>query len=129
MHEASAAGGLAPIHDERGVVVTLRDAFKGTTLTPAGETTLKELGRVLAAHPGFAVQVVLHDASTPTPQESHADAERADASVKAIASEAGTSANVKAETVGARSPIVDPSDARHRARNARMDVVFVTPGS
>lgn len=127
--ELSATGAWAPIHDERGVVVTLRDAFKGTALTPAADTKLKELGRVLAAHPGFAVQVVIHDASQPSAQESTADAQRADASVKAIASGAGSSDKVKAEMAGARSPLVDPSDARHRARNARMDVVFVTPGS
>ncbi len=127
--ELSATGVWAPTHDERGVVVTLRDAFKGPALTPAADTKLKELGRVLAAHPGFAVQVVLHDASPPTATESATDAQRAEASVKAIASGAGSAEKVKAEIAGARSPIVDPSDARHRARNARLDVVFVTPGS
>ncbi|MEO6572496.1 MAG: hypothetical protein ABIP89_01565 [Polyangiaceae bacterium] len=127
--ELSATGAWAPTHDERGVVVTLRDAFKGAALTPAADTKLKELGRVLAAHPGFAVQVVLHDAAPPTAQETATDAQRAEASVKAIASGAGSADKVKAEIAGARSPIVDPSDTRHRARNARMDVVFVTPGS
>ena len=35
--ELSAAGSLAPSRDDRGVVVTLRDVFRGEALTPAGE--------------------------------------------------------------------------------------------
>jgi hypothetical protein len=35
----------------------------------------------------------------------------------------------RAALVGARAPVVDPDDAAHRARNARLEVVFVAPGS
>jgi flagellar motor protein MotB len=127
--ELSASGGWDPSRDERGVVVTLREAFKGTTLTQEAETKLKELGRIAGAHPTFGVQIVVHDAAAPSAAEEKADAQRADAAVKAIVAGGAPSAKVRGETAGARSPIVDPSDAAHRARNARVEIVFVAPSN
>jgi flagellar motor protein MotB len=127
--ELSAAGGWEPSRDERGVVVTLRDAFNGVTLLPDADKKLQELGRVAAAHVTFAVQVVVHDATPPNAHETASDAQRADAAVAAILSGGAPAARVKAETAGARAPVVDPSDARHRGRNARLEVVFVNEGS
>jgi outer membrane protein OmpA-like peptidoglycan-associated protein len=57
------------------------------------------------------------------------DKQRAELAAKTLAAAAGTTDKVKAEVAGARAPIVDPSDAKNRARNARLDVVFVTPGN
>jgi flagellar motor protein MotB len=128
--EVSAAGPeWAPARDERGVVVTLRGAFKGNALVPDVEAKLKELGRVAAAHPAFGVQVVVHDAQAPTPQEKAADQQRADACVKALVAGGANATRVRADLAGARAPVVDPNDAAHRARNARVEVVFVAPGS
>lgn len=124
--ELSAAGGWDPVRDERGVVVTLRDAFHGDALTKEAEARLKELGRVLAAHPGDAAQVVVHDAVAPSKTEEAADQRRAEAAAKALSDAAGANAKVKAFAAGARAPIVDPSDAA-RGRNARLEVVLVTP--
>ncbi|WP_394828362.1 hypothetical protein [Pendulispora albinea] len=125
--ELSAAGSWSPVRDERGVVVTLRDTFsKSSGLTADGEAKLKELGRVLGAHPGVAVQVVVHDAAAPSAQEAVLDKQRADNAAKALAS-AANSTRVHGETAGSRAPLVDPSDAKLRARNARLDIVFVTP--
>ncbi len=126
--ELSAAG-WEPGRDERGVVATLRGAFKGQKLSPEGETKLKELGRVAAAHPGFALQVVLHDdaASPSFAQERAFNPERADACVKALAAGGAAPARVRAEIAGTRSPVVDPKDTAHRSRNARVEVVFVAP--
>lgn len=126
LSELSATGKWTPSRDERGVVVTLRDLFSGTTLTSEGAAKIAELGRVLAAHPGVAAQVVVHDAAQPSTKDAAADKERADAVAKAIGSSAGSAAKVRADLAGARAPLVDPSDAKHRARNARVDVVFVT---
>jgi flagellar motor protein MotB len=119
--ELSASGDWDPVRDERGVVVTLRGAFRGAELSDDGRTRLLTLGQVAAAHPGFAVQVVVHAAS---PQPS-LDAQRAEVTVKALVSAGTQSARVKAEQAGARVPVVDPSDASGRARNERLDVVFV----
>jgi flagellar motor protein MotB len=124
--ELSASGGLDPSRDERGVVVSLRELFEGTKVSAKGQEKLAELGRVAAAHPDVGVQVVVHDATAPSKAEAAADAERADAVVKALVAAGAKAERVKGEAVGVRAPVVDPGDAAHRARNARVDVVFVT---
>jgi flagellar motor protein MotB len=124
LSELSASGGWDPTRDERGVVVTLRGTFKGSTLTDEGETKLESLGRVAAAHPGFGVQVVVHDALPPATKDD-GDARRADAAVKALVTGGAAAPHIKAELAGARAPTVDPGDARLRPRNERIDVVFV----
>jgi len=122
-------GDVAPARDERGVVVTLRSVFRGERLTPEGESSLKDLGRVAAAHPAFAVQVVLHDAQTPSASEAAANQKRGEAVAKALVDGGAPAAKVKVEQAGARAPVVDPKDARHRERNARVEIVFVGGGS
>ena len=125
--ELSASGGLDPSRDERGVVVSLRDLFEAKNALGAhGQERLAELGRVAGAHPDVGVQVVVHDANTPSKAEADADLERADVVVKALVAAGAKGDRVKGEAVGAKAPIVDPGDAAHRARNARVDVVFVT---
>lgn len=118
---------LSPVRDERGVVVTLRSAFKGTALTPEAESTLKDLGRVAAAHPQFGVQVVVHDASAPSAAETQADMKRGEAVSKALTDGGAASAKLKVELAAARAPVVDPQDTKHRERNARIEIVFVAP--
>lgn len=120
---------LAPARDERGVVVTLRSAFKGDKLTPESEGSVKELGRVAAAHPTFAVQVVLHDAQAPSNAETALNQKRGEAIVQALVAGGVPVAKVKVEQAGAKAPVVDPKDAKHRDRNARVEIVFVSAGS
>ncbi len=128
LSELSASGAWDPTRDERGVVVTLRDVFTGNALTAIASKKLAELGRVVSAHPGFAVQIVVHDAvAPPSAAEADADMQRARAAAAALVAGGAREARVKPEAAGARAPIVDPSDARHRGRNARVDVVFVSP--
>lgn len=122
-------GDLSPARDERGVVVTLRSAFKGDTLTPESEGSVKELGRVGAAHPAFAVQVVLHDAQAPSAAEAALNRKRGEAVMHALIAGGMPGAKVKVEQAGAKAPVVDPKDARHRDRNARVEIVFVSSGS
>ena len=126
---ARRAADLAPARDERGVVVTLRSAFKGEKLTPEAEASLKDLGRVAAAHPTFAVQVVFHDATTPNVAEVLANQRRGEAAVHALVEGGLATTKVKVEQAGAKAPVVDPKDARHRDRNARLEVVFISSGS
>jgi hypothetical protein len=125
--ELSTSGGWDPSRDERGVVVSLRGAFHGVELTEAGAAKVKDLGHVAAAHPGFAVQVVVHDAQAP-PLGDESDARRATATVKALVGAGADAARVHAELAGARLPVVDPGDAKMRARNERVEIVFVPGG-
>ncbi len=122
--ELSASGGWEPARDERGVVVTLRGLFLGARLTDEAASRLAELGRVAGAHPGFAVQVVVHDAA-PSLTKNEQDARHAEATVHALVAAGANPARTKAELAGARAPVVDPADAKNRARNERIDVVFV----
>ncbi len=124
--EVSARGGLAPSRDERGVVVPLRELFEGGSVAKKSEPLIAELGRIAAAHPDVGVQVVVHDAAAPSKTDAEGDVKRADVVVKALVAAGASAARVKGETAGARAPIVDPTDAAHRAMNARVDVVFVT---
>ena len=124
LSELSAAGSWDPSRDERGVVVTLHEAFQGAALTPDAAEKLKNLGRVAGAHRLFGVQVVLHDARAPAANDS-ADAKRADAAVQALVSGGAATTGVRAELAGALAPIVDWSDSRDRGRNERLEVVFI----
>ncbi len=128
LSELSANAGWDPSRDERGVVVTLRDVFNGVAVAPDAQKKLADLGRVAATHPAFAVQVVVHDATSPSAHDAADDRQRADAVVAALVAGGASAARTKGETAGARSPVVDPSDAKHRARNARVEIVFVAPG-
>jgi len=127
LSELSASGGWDPARDERGVVVTLHDAFRGPELAVEATTKLRDLGRVAAAHPGFALQVVVHDAVPARPRDD-ADTRRVGAAVQALVAGGASAGRIKPELAGARAPLVDPGDARQRARNERLDVVFVASG-
>jgi len=129
LDELSKAGGWDPSRDERGVVVTIREAFNGTALTADAEKKLKTLGQIAAAHGTFAVQIVVHDATPPSAAELAADEKRADAAAKAMIAGGANAAKVKWETAGAKAPVVDPADPKAKGRNARVEIVFVTPGN
>ncbi|HEY1960075.1 MAG TPA: hypothetical protein VGH28_30910 [Polyangiaceae bacterium] len=120
LSELSAAG-VSPTRDERGVVVTMRDAFRGRALAPDAETHLEALGRVAAAHADLALQVVVNDATPQGPSD-----ERAKLASAALVKGGAKADKVETFMAGTRAPVVDPNDARNRARNARLEVVFVT---
>ena len=125
--ELSAAGGWDPGRDERGVVVTLHDAFRGADLTKDASAKLHELGRVASAHQDYGVQVVVHAAQLAAAKDT-TDAKRADAAIEALVAGGAATGRIKAELAGVRTPLVEPTDARARARNERLDVVFVAGG-
>ena len=127
LSELSAAGQWSPSRDERGVVVTLHDAFRGAELTDDAAAKLKELARVATAHAAFAVQVVVHDAQA-RPAKDTTDEKRAGAAVQAIVSGGAAPAKVQAEIAGTAEPLVDPTDAKARPRNERLEVTFVASG-
>lgn len=122
--ELSAAGTWSPSRDDRGVVVTLRGGWRGASLTQDGEARVAALGRVAAAHPSFPVEVVLHADKEPSAKDEAESRERAAALVKVL--RGGNDVRVEVVFAGARAPVVDPR-GRDRGRNARIEVVFVTP--
>ncbi|WP_437945466.1 hypothetical protein WME98_31705 [Sorangium sp. So ce296] len=131
--ELSAAGTWSPARDDRGVVVTLRGLFAGNALTKTGEARLRDLSRVAAAHPAFPVAVVVHTDREISAREEPAWAARADAIVRALDPAQGASAAAAPQApriapflAGSAAPVVDPGGSE-RGRNARVEIVFVTP--
>jgi hypothetical protein len=81
---------------------------------------------VATAHPAFALQVVVHDATPPAPG-ADTDARRADDAVQALVAGGASDTRIHAELAGALAPVADPASPRDRGRNERLEVVFVGP--
>ena len=122
---ALSAAGLSPSRDDRGVFVTLRGLFEKGALSKAGEQRLAELGRVAAANPTFPVAVVVH-LDRDAPKEEAVWRSRAEAVAQAL--KAARAPTVEHVLAGAAAPVVDPAGKDH-ARNARVEIVFITPES
>lgn len=124
--ELSAMGTLAPSRDDRGVFVAFRGVFDGRgALVPAAAARLAELGKIAAAHPTFPVEVIVHDEKPVAAKDEAAQRARGEAVAKAIADTA-RGARIATILAGNAAPVVDPAGA-DRARNARVEIVFVTP--
>ncbi|MCS6899307.1 MAG: hypothetical protein RMJ98_06370 [Myxococcales bacterium] len=117
---------FAPTREDRGVVVTLRGAFSGDAVTREASERLEELGRVAAANPSLPVVVVLHESEPPRPEVQKRAIRRAEA-VKALLVR-HRKEKVEVHFAGATRPIIDPSSKKDRARNERVEVVFVDAG-
>lgn len=122
--ELSAAN-LLPFRDDRGVVVTLRALFNvKDQLSPEASGTLDALGKVAKAHPEFPVLAVVHGArGNATPHYTAQAAAIAEALRKAGAP------RVETDAAGAAQPVLDPDCPGAGVRNARVEVVFVSPSS
>ncbi len=124
LSELSAAS-LLPFRDDRGVVVTLRALFNAKDQLSSDATTqLDTLGKVAKAHPEFPLLAVVHIARGTT---STRDAAQAAAIADALRKSGAP--HVAAETAGASLPVLDPARPGANERNARVEVVFVSPSS
>jgi hypothetical protein len=117
----------ATSRDERGVVVSLAKPWRGDELTERASAVLTDLGKAAAAHPGVAIQIVLHDADPKAAGDALGAKRRLAAAKRALTSGGAPEARSATEHAGTRAPLVDPSDARRRDQNARLEVVFVLP--
>lgn len=114
-----------PRRDDRGVVVTLRDAFAGEALSGATEKNLDAIAKILKAHPGFPMLVVLHQTRALDAASERRWRERGDKLVAALKQRVSLPVGGP-EIAGAASPLVDPK-GKQAARNERVEIVFVTP--
>ena len=113
-------GGLAPVRDERGVVATLRDLF-GRSGQLKKSASLDALGKVAQAHPKLPVLVVVHTAyGEPTKKD------RARGELVAAALRKAGAPNVRVETSGGRQPVVPRGGKEAAARNARVEIAFIS---
>lgn len=111
-----------PFRDDRGVVVTLRGLREGGKLGATAAQKLADLGRVAKAHPDFPVLVVVHDAR-PGAKDDGLGTQTVDAL------KAAGAARIEARSAGSTTPVVAPDRAGAAARNERVEIVFVSPGS
>ncbi|MET0792461.1 MAG: hypothetical protein ABW061_13150 [Polyangiaceae bacterium] len=124
LSELSAAS-LLPFRDDRGVVVTLRALFNAKDqLNTEASTQLDTLGKIAKAHPEFPLLAVVHLARGTV--SSH-DAAQAAAVAEALRKSGA--AHVEADAAGAALPVLDPARPGAAERNARVEVVFVSPSS
>jgi hypothetical protein len=125
--EVSAMGTYAPARDDRGVAVALRGVFSGAhALSPQGEARLAELGKIAAAHPTFPIEVVIHTDRPLAPRDEPPAKAQAEAAVRALQKGGGSAVHAAPFVAGNLAPIADPAGP-DRARNARLEIVFVTP--
>jgi hypothetical protein len=126
LSELSAMGTLAPSRDDRGVFVAFRGIFDGRgALLPAASARLAEIGKIAAAHPSFPVEIIVHNEKPVATRDEAGQRARGDAVAKAIADTA-RGARIETIVAGNAAPVVDPAGA-DRARNSRVEIVFVTP--
>jgi hypothetical protein len=104
--------GWFPLRDERGVVVTLDGHPK--------EETLRSLARVAMAHPAVGVQLVGHD------DAAGKAGSRIDVARKMLAEGGIAASAMRTHDAGARLPVLHASDPQAKARNRRLEVVFVS---
>ncbi|MCU0683691.1 MAG: hypothetical protein MUF34_15860 [Polyangiaceae bacterium] len=119
----SREGSYATSRDDRGVVVTVHDAFAGGALSAGGRERLSGLAKVAAAHPALPVVAVVHEGEEPRGPAIERGRQRAGA-VKGALGE-------RAEVVlaGASRPVVSAAGRAERGRNERLEIIFVDAGS
>jgi hypothetical protein len=117
-----AQAGFAPSRDDRGIVVTIHDAFQGSAVALSSQAKLADLGRVSQHFDGVALLVVSHSLQgNPTPT----DRQRSDMAASRLR-ESGVK-TVQSHAAGGRLPIVGAHDVGRFRRNERLEVIFVTP--
>jgi outer membrane protein OmpA-like peptidoglycan-associated protein len=126
LSEVSAMGGLFPVRDDRGVVVTLRELFAANQLTHEARERLTSLGRVAQAHDDFPVQVVVHSSKASATTEGDEDRRRGEAVAQSLVDAGAKKDRVSVEAAGTAHPVLEP--ARDPKRNERIEIIFVDPG-
>lgn len=121
--ELTRSGDWQPFRDDRGVVVTLRGLVTaGGEVTQDGRGRLTTLANVAKAHPSFPVLVVVHTSGAGNPER---DLARGRALAEVLRS-AGAP-RVEAESAGSDLPVLEPRRADSKARNERVEIIFVAP--
>ena len=122
--EELSAVGAAPSRDDRGVSVSLRDLFgPDGKLTQRARPELERLVRVAEAHPDFPVLLVGHSSS----ERGTVEVGRQLELLRTALAGSGVS-KLAVASVGDRQPLLPQRSPSARARNQRIELVFVAPG-
>jgi hypothetical protein len=120
---------LFAFRDDRGVVVSLRGVVDGQgTPTSEGAALLALLGRTAKAHPDFPLLVVVHTAGSGTSKDKSQDKNAAVIASGVVSSlQKAGAAVVRSDIAGSAQPVADARLPGAAERNARVEVVFVSP--
>lgn len=116
-----AQAGFAPSRDDRGIVVTLSQAFTGNSLDSKLPPKLAELGRLSQNHGETPVLIVAHSKKG---EAKAIDQQRGDVAAAKLR-EAGVK-NLVVQAVGGRLPRASSSDLGAASLNERLEIIFVT---
>jgi len=129
LEECSSIPGATARQDTRGVIVSLTDLFKGnkTQILPERLASLKAVADTARKYPGYPITV---DGYTDSRGGSAANLTLSTARAQAVAqyltdNEKLDFTRVKSAGHGGENPVADNSTADGRAKNRRVEVVFV----
>jgi hypothetical protein len=114
---------LLPSRDDRGISVTVRDAFSGSGLSAHAHTELKKLEAILKGEASLSVLVVIHGANSNLTRDGARGREAV-----AVLKQMGAS-KTDMQIAGDRLPLVERGKPGAVERNERLEVVFLVPAT
>lgn len=130
LEEASAIPTVEAKQDPRGIVLSLTDLFTGnkTTITAGRSNTLAVVANLAKKYPTYPLTI---DGYTDSRMKDDAALTLSQARAQAVANHLTDVQKVEASRVrptghGKENPVADNSSAAGRAKNRRIEIVFVT---
>ncbi len=112
-----------PSRDERGIAITLPEAFSGNDLAPVARTAIKRLEPIVKDQIAVPLLVVVHGArSNPTRDEA-----RGRAVAEALKQLGAAKTDIR--IAGDRLPLLERTVPDAAKRNERLEIVFVIPAT
>jgi len=111
--------------DDRGVVVTLRGVFKGDEISAVARKNMLALADMAKPHGTMPLLVVVHQAQQPDSALRARIESRGGKVLAALRKQLADGRVGRVEVAGIAAPVVDPA-GKHKERNRRVDIVFVT---
>jgi outer membrane protein OmpA-like peptidoglycan-associated protein len=130
--DAAMLPGLSVRIDPRGelqrLVITVPDLFgkSQTTLAAAKEASLEPVARLIAKYPNYPIQIVGHTDNRGKPGELAALSQaRAQAVLMLLVSRGVEARRLMVDPQGANEPIADNKFPAGRAKNNRIEIIFL----
>ncbi len=114
---------FAPSRDDRGIAVTLQEAFSGNDLAPVARSALKRLEPIVKEQSAIPLLVVVHGAHSNTKR----DEARGQAAAAALRQLGASKTDIR--VAGDRLPLLERTAPGAAQRNERLEIVFVIPAT
>jgi hypothetical protein len=113
----------APSRDDRGIAITLHEAFVASGLSPSARAELARLGPIVQTHKSIPVLVVVHGRSD-NPRVNEARGKAAADLLRQLGC-----TQIDARQVGDQLPLLDRREPDAEQRNERLEILFVIPAN